>query len=221
MSTVAGPFSKRSTRALVSASSGASSARATPTPIRASAVTPARTVASLLIISMNGVSFRLEPVGELEDQGVIRLRVIAAIDPLVVTFKPQGVGDVVDVACRSPADPRAKAVVCCIVTGNQLEAVDHREIQFQPGQLVTGLDPPAAWRKRPVVGALDPGVDILAFDFDIRREVQCAVEHEGRPRLIVRVVPCAALAGDTEFHVRMGLPREEPADATARAGCAM
>src|ERR1039457_6119473 len=101
MSTVAGPFSKRSTRALVSASSGASAACAMPTPIRASAVTPARTVASLLIISMNGVSFRLEPVGELEDQVVIRPRVIAAVDELVVTLEPQGVGDVVDVASGS------------------------------------------------------------------------------------------------------------------------
>ena len=85
------------------------------------------------------------------------------------------------------------------------------------GQLVTGLDPPAAWRKRSVVGALDPGIDILAFDFEIRGEVQSAVEHERRPQFVVHVVPRAGLAGDTEFHVRMGLPREEPADTTARA----
>src|ERR1039457_2825324 len=209
MSTVAGPFSKRSTRALVSASSGASAARATLTPTRASAVTPARTVASLLIISMNGVSFRLEPVGELEDQVVIRLRVIAAVDELVVTFKPQGVGDVVDVAGRSPSDPRAEAVVCCIVAGDQLKAVDHREVEIQPGQLVTGLDPPTAWRKRPVVGALDPSVDILTLDFDILGKMERAVEDERRTRFAVHVVPRAGLAGDADLHVRMGFPREE------------
>src|SRR5437879_373500 len=96
-SIVAGPFSKRSTRALVSASIGSSAARATLAPVRASA-----SAAGIIHFSFMAL---LESIDSLERESVlVQIQRVAvrvdkaveiALEERVRAFEDQRVGDVI------------------------------------------------------------------------------------------------------------------------------
>src|SRR5208283_4143184 len=124
-STVAGPFSKRSTRALVSASSW-SSAHATPVPKRASAVTPRRNTPILLFIRIRDVLFRLESIGKLNDKQAGRqpVGIEAAVGkPFIIAFQQQRVREVINkTGCRAIGG-RSQRVIRRVVAPDQFEVV--------------------------------------------------------------------------------------------------
>src|ERR1035437_6824179 len=142
-STVAAPFSKRSTRALVSASSS-SAARATSALPHSNATT----VITFGFLMMCGVL--LESIDSLECECVpvqiqrVAVRVDEAVEVAheegVSAFDDQRVGDVIVEAQVVLVDV-APLLMLFTDADDRFDVVDHRPFEVQAGQLVRGLGP--------------------------------------------------------------------------------
>src|SRR5579863_10369169 len=88
---------------------------------------------------------RLESIGQLQYQPVFFVRVVAvAVKEFVIAFEKQRVREVINVPDSFAAFIGAQAVMTQVVAADQFEVIDDRPgDKIQPGEFITGLDPPA------------------------------------------------------------------------------